>query len=182
MSKSFGKGFSIFGRGWQRDLSSKIVPFKEQVNIYKKSRAVLDAPAPIIHTDYYSSDRAFFMLGSGSPLVFFRTPRFEKILREGEHVFYIDEFKDVCGVCQKALSFTAPELMDYRERIVAFVKERHLIKHRVDTILSTAEVLSKIRSGQLSCDAGLPNIRMWHFLPNIDIQSEYKFATRAWQG
>lgn len=175
----FGNKFSVFGRGWDGISSKGVIPFKDQLKIYRKSRVVVDAPAPIIKTTYYSSDRAFFMLGSGTPLVHFHTPRFEKMLRANEHAYYVDCVDEAVCVCQKLLRMTEEELNDHRKKIVAFVKERHLIDHRIDTIVSAAEALKKAR-GKITPNADLNQIRMWHFLPEVNVQEEYKYAIGNW--
>ena len=180
LKRYFGERFTIYGRGWGHNMQASSVPFKEQVNVYKRSRVVLDAPAPIINTDYYSSDRAFFMLGSGTPLVHFYVPRFEKILRPDEHVFFIHKFDYACNVCERALHLTDGERVEHRKRMVAFVKARHMIDHRVDTIISVAEALKNMRSGNVPPEIALRMVRMHHFLPDVDMEDETRYAVRAW--
>lgn len=178
----FGARFSVFGRGWGKDLNAGLVPFNEQVSLYRRSRVVVDAPSPVIKATYYSSDRAFFMLGSGTPLVHFHTPRFEKMLRPDDHAFYVYGKRDVFDACERALRFTDEELSDRRRRIVRFVKERHLVANRMDTMLSVYEALKRCHSGECSSEAALRQIRMHHFLPEIDLEAEYKHAVANWRG
>lgn len=182
MARYFGKRFSVFGRGWTNSSAVGTIPFKEQVRIYRKSKVVLDAPAPIIHTNYYSSDRAFFMLGSGSALVHFHTPRFETMVRQDENVYFVHRLRDVCSVCEKVLALPEDVLNARRTATRELVKERHLISHRVDTIISTAEALLKHRNGELTLEAALRHLRLWHFLPEVDLESEYKYAVLNWVG
>lgn len=183
LARRFGDRLAVFGRGWEGTPFGKgAVAFDDQVAIYRDSRVCLDAPAPILHTDYYSSDRPFFMLGSGTPTVFFHTPRFEKILREGEHVFYVRRLRDVCGVCEKALALPDDVRLARAQRVREFVRERHLIAHRVDTVISTAEALLRHRRGELTKEDALRAVRMHHFLPEVDLEAEYPFCTRNWVG
>ena len=178
----FGNDFSIFGRGWEGVSSKGAVPFKEQLKIYRESRVVVDAPAPTMKTTYYSSDRAFFMLGSGTPLVHFHTPRFEKMFRSEEHAYYVNSVEEAVRVCSQLLCLTEEELKERRKKITTFVKSRHLIDHRVDTIISTAEALRESRNGSMSPNDALGKVRMWHFLPDVDLRDEYQYAVANWLG
>ena len=182
MAKSLGSDFSVFGRGWNTSFSKGMVNFKEQVKVYRKSRVVVDAPAPIINTTYYSSDRAFFMLGSGTPLVHFHTPRFEKMLRADDHVYFVDSAEEAVNVCRLLLKMPVEELKDRQRKMIDFVKERHLIDHRVDTIISVCEALQLVLKAQCSSDVALSQIRMWHFLPDVNLKEEYRYATANWCG
>ena len=182
LTQYLGKDFCIFGRGWNLGSSRGSIPFKEQMNIYRRGRVVVDAPAPIINSDYYSSDRAFFMLASGVPLVHFHTPRFEKILRPIEHVYYVNNPYEAAQTSEKLLSFTAEQLHERRRKIVAFVKTRHMIDHRIDTIISVAEAIKKARDGRVSPEEALNCVRMWHFLEEVDLRDEYKYAVGNWKG
>ena len=182
LTHHFQDRFAVFGRNWQGGSGKGVIPFNEQLKVYRNSRVVVDAPAPILHTDYYSSDRAFFMLASGTPLVHFHTPRFETMLRPEEHAYFVYRLKDVCSVCERALSLPPDVLAERAKNIRKFVKERHLISNRIDTILSTAEALMKHRQDGLPLDDALHAIRMWHFLPEIGLSNEYRYCVRNWVG
>jgi len=182
LAAHFGADFSIFGRGWNGRTEHGTIPFKEQVNLYRKGRVVIDAPAPIINATYYSSDRAFFMLGSGRPLVHFHTPRFEKMLRPNEHVFYVNDAKEAERICEKLLKLSDDYLHERHRKIVAFIKEGHLIDHRIDTIISVAEAIKRVRCGSVSPESALGMVRMWHFLPEVNLREEYEYAVANWNG
>ena len=182
LHKHFGNNFSLFGRGWGGLSSCGTIPFKDQVNIYRMGKVVIDAPAPVINTTYYSSDRAFFMLGSGVPLIHFHTPRFEKMLRADEHAFYANNSEDAVQVGEKLLTLTEDQLHARRKTIISFIKKHHLIDHRIDTILSTAEAIKNVRDGKMSAASALNLIRMRHFLPEVDLREEHKYAVANWIG
>lgn len=182
LTRHFGCDFTVFGRGWKSLASDAFVPFDDQVKVFRRSRVVVDAPAPILNTAYYSSNRAFFILGSGTPLVCFHTPRFEKILRPVEHAFYVHKIRDVISVCKAALAFSSSELEVRFNSIHKFVRERHLNCHRVDTYISTIEALQKCREGLLDRDEALRQVRMHHFLPEVDLEEEYRYCVANWVG
>lgn len=178
----FGERFSIFGHGWSPSISRGSISFKEQVKLFASSRVAIDAPSPILETDYYASDRPFFILGSGTPLVFFRTPRIDKIFRENEHAYYVDRIGDAASVCDRVLELPDDVIAERLKNVKKIVRERHLIDHRIDTIISVAEVLNRIRSGELSLSEGLRSVRMWHFLPEVEMSDEIRYCVRNWQG
>lgn len=179
LRRRFGREFAIFGNGWPSSISSGPVSYFDQVRLFAESQAVVDSPAPLKEV-YYGSDRPFFILGSGSPLVHFYTPRFEKMLRPNEHAFYCHRLRDVVPVCERILKLPADALAEHARKTRRFVKERHLLDHRIDTIISAAEaILSHRRGGSSAVDA-LRSVRMHHFLPEVRLEMEYKHCTRNW--
>lgn len=184
LAREFGDRFAVFGRNWRLsggDVSVGI-PFSEQVRYYQRSRVVVDAPAAVRTTDYYSSDRAFFMLGSGTPLVHCYTPRFDKMLRPDEHAYYAYRLHDVPVICKKLLDFPSSFLAERRKKIQQFVREHHLISHRVDTIISVAQAIQMHRREEVSDRDALRFVRMHHFLPEVDLEKEYQYCIRNWVG
>lgn len=179
LRRRFGQEFSIFGNGWPSSISSGSISYFDQVRLFAESRAVVDSPAPLKEV-YYGSDRPFFILGSGSPLVHFHTPRFEKMLRPDEHAFYCYRLRDVVPVCERITNLPINVLAEHARKIRIFVKERHLLDHRIDTILSVAEAIIAHRRGEFSAIEALRAVRMHHFLPEIDLEAEYEHCTRNW--
>lgn len=182
LSAEFGSGFSVFGHGWEGPSATGTIPFKEQLHIYKQSRVVVDSPAPILETTYYASDRPFFMLASGTPMVYFYTPRFEKILKPDVHAKFVYNFNELVGACRQLSNIPRDVVDAKRSEIQAFVKERHMVANRVDTILSTAQAINAFRTGDIDAAEALKRIRMWHFLPEVDMRKEYKYAIANWVG
>lgn len=182
LSAEFGSGFSVFGHGWKGPSATGTIPFKEQMHIYKQSRVVIDSPAPTLETTYYASDRPFFMLASGTPMVYFYTPRFEKILKPDVHAKFVYNFQELVEAARQLSSIPKDVVDAKRGAIQAFVKERHMVANRVDTILSTAEAINAFRTGDIDATEALQRIRMWHFLPDVDMGKEYKYAIANWVG
>lgn len=182
LTKEFGENFNVYGAGWKLSSWAGFCPPLEQVRLYRRSRVVVDAPAPIINTTYYSSDRAFFILGSGAPFVFFHTPRFENIFRSGEHALFVHNKRELIDACKCGLALTEEQRVYRWRKCIEFVKGRHLISHRMDTLLSVYESLRQIRTGKVSVDGGLECLRLWHFLPEVDLNEERRYAIANWQG
>ena len=183
LAKRFGGRLAVFGRGWgDAPFCRGAVLFDDQVRVFRDSRVVVDAPAPILSTDYYASDRPFFIVGSGTLPVIVRTPRLDRIFRDGEHAFFADSPREVSDVCERLLAVPDGSRRERAERMRAFVEGRHLVAHRVDTILSTAESLLRRRRGEITADEALRAVRMHHFLPEVDLEEEYRWCVRNWAG
>lgn len=182
LSSRFGERFSVFGGGWEGPSAKGIVPFKDQFHIYQRSKVLIDSPAPILKTTYYASDRPFFMLASGVPMVFFHTPRFESVLKPDEHVYYAYNLRDAGDICERIMRLPKDVVEERRKGIRKFVKARHMIDNRVDTIISTAQAIRNHRDGSISSFEALRAVRMWHFRPDIDLDAEYKHAVANWVG
>lgn len=178
--RHFGNEFSVFGKGWNLSCAKGLLPYEEQFRCFAESRVVVDAPAPTMKTDYYASDRPFFILASGTPLVQFYTPRFDRIFRPDDHAYYVHRLRDVCSVCDRVRLLPEDVIQDRRQRVVRLVKERHLISHRIDTIISAVEAIKGRRNGAFSKQEAMRHLRLWHFLPEVDLEDECQHAIRNW--
>lgn len=179
LHRRFGNKFALFGNGWPSDMSSGPISYFDQVRLFAESRVAVDSPAPFNEV-YYGSDRPFFILGSGAPLVHFYTPRFEKMLRPNEHAYYCHRLSDVVSICEKIIVLPKDVVYEHAQSVRRFVKDRHLLDHRIDTIISTAEAILAHRNGGLSVADALRSVRMHHFLPEVDLDVEYEHCTRNW--
>lgn len=179
--RRYGQRFGLYGSGWRHPACLGAIPFRRQVDAFIGSKCAVDAPPPINEV-YYASDRPFFIAGCGIPLVQYYTPRFEKILREGEHVEFVRNHDNVSDVCAKILSRSQEELDAQGVATRDLILHRHITERRVDTIISVAETIRDIRSGKMPLDAGLANLRLWHFLPGTDMDTELSFAVANWRG
>lgn len=178
----FGTSFKVYGKGWKDFAASQgPIPFREQVAAYQGARCGVDAPPPLDEV-YYASDRPFFIPGAGVPLVMFHVPRFEKMLAEGRHAWYVRKGDNVADVCERVLAMPEDQMVEHCKRAKELVFSRHLISHRVDTIISTAEALQDCRNGKITKEVALRRIRMHHFLPEIDMEEEYRHCVANWQG
>ena len=115
-------------------------------------------------------------------MVYFYTPRFEKLLKPEEHVYYVYNLRDVSRVCKQILQLPQDVLDERRKKIQLFVEAKHMIRNRVDTIISTAQAIRNCREGNLTPLRSLREIRMWHFLEEVDLNSEYSQAVVNWRG
>lgn len=178
--KRFGQKLAVYGSGWSGHPASKgWMPFEDQLLAYARSRIVVDAPPPI-KAPYYTSDRAFFMLGSGSSVVLFRVPRLEAMFKDGEHCDFVTKISEIPDVCERILRLSPEELNRRRQMTLSLLSERHTPEKRADTILSVAEALLDVRKGKISMDQAKSQLRLWHFLPRTNLNEELNYAIAGW--
>lgn len=178
--KHYGNRFGLFGHGWNGHPAYRgPVGFRDQVELFKRARLVVDARPPVDEV-YYSSNRVFFVAGSGTPLVQFYAPRFEHILKPNIHTYFVHDPKTICEVCDRVLTTPKDVLRQRRKSVLDLVRSRHTIEKRVDTILSVAEALQRIRKGISTRESEWKNLRLWHFLPDVDLSEERRYAFRTW--
>lgn len=183
LKNAYGNRFCISGRGWGRfgiD-DAQNIPFKAQVNFFLKSKIAIDARAPF-DDEYYASDRPFFIAGCGVPLIQFYTPRFDKIFKPNVNAYYAHSLFDIASVCKNVLNMNSIEREINAQETVKLIRNRHMADNRVDTILSVAQALLDVRSGRITNAAAIHRLRLWHFLSDIDVESELKHAVVNWVG
>lgn len=181
LTRKFGSRFGLFGRGWSGVSARGLVPFKQQLDVFRQSKTAVDVPAQIDDT-YYASDRPFFIAGSGTPLVMRYVDRFDKILKPERDVYFAKTIKEIPEVCERVAGLPNEVLKHRFEETLSLIKARHMIDNRVDTIISTAEAILKHRRGKLTLAQALRNLRLWHFLPEVDLEVERKYAIANWVG
>lgn len=176
----YGSKFGLFGHGWGRHPAYQgCVDYLEQVDLFQQSRLVVDGRGPSDET-YYASDRPFYIAGSGTPLVQFHTPRFEKILHPDRHAYYAKDEADVCRVCDRVLTQDVAITQTHIQDTLALIRARHTLDVRVATLLMVAEVLWLVREGQLTSKAAYEQLAFQHFLPDIHAEEEKRFAVINW--
>ena len=181
LTKAFGNGFGIFGPNWSGTSAKGEVTFKEQVAVFKKSRVVVDSP-PRIPEELYSSDRAYFIAGSGSSLVMPYTPRFELLFEPGVNAYFVYHLRDVVSVCKKVLDLPEDVRAENERKTVEYIKTRNLVSHRVDTIMSVIESITRQRRGEFSADEALNHLRFSHFRPELRRSEYMPYAVVNWRG
>lgn len=173
--KRYGKHFGLFGHGWEYHPAWRgILPFKEQIRLYKSSRVCVDAKAPYPNM-YYGSNRPFYIAGSGSMLVQYHTPRFEQLLGGASH--FINNHNELIPVCDALMEREPGDLRKIGDDNMRFVQNHHTVDKRVDTILSFAEAM-RVSPDIRLCDM-LPQLRCWHFHDKVNLIDESRFAIRC---
>ena len=173
LSKHFGDRFAIFGRGWGNLVSAQgLCAFDTQQQTMKRGR-VLVGGNPYTNSDYYSSNRLFFEVASGIPTVELRVNRLDRIVRDGDQVYFADDIDGVIANVERLLK-EDPAVLYHKAAVAANeMMEHHTQYHRMKFKLACA--LEYMRHGT----AFTPPFD--YFLPEVDVEFESKFAdTKGW--
>ena len=179
--RRFGSRFGLYGKGWLHPAYVSSVEFRKQASLYRTSKMVVDARAPYDEV-YYSSDRPFYIAGAGSVLVQYYTPRFEKLFKDGIHVHFVYKPNELISICDKINLMKEEDRIANLNQMSDLIRSRHMVENRVDTILSTYKAILDCRLRLVDACAARRSIRMWHFLPDIDLELEYNHCTANWVG
>ena len=175
--KRYGRRFGLFGYGWKHHPAWRgVLPYKEQMKLYKSSRICVDAKPPYPNM-YYGSNRPFYIAGSGSMLVQYHTPRFEQMLKSNEHSHFINDDSELISACDAILNKDPEELRRIGGSTMRFVQGHHTVDKRVDTIVSFAEALRD--APDMPVSEMLAKLRCWHFHDGVDLMDESPFALRG---
>lgn len=167
----FGKRFGLFGHGWDGLISNQgPAPFDEQQKYFQRGR-VLVGGNPYSFSDYYSSNRVFFEIASGVPTVELKVNRLDKVLRDGDQVYFADNVDGVIAKCEELLQQDPVELYAKAARAAKEIVERHTQYHRMKFKLDTVR---RYRENGNRLDVVFP-----FFLPEVDLQEEMKYAART---
>ena len=168
LADHFGKRFAVFGRGWGGLPSAQgPVAFDEQQKAMMRGRHVVGGN-PYTLADYYSSNRLFFEIASGIPTVEFRVPRLDRILRDGDQVYFADSADGVVATCERLLRSDPVELYARAARAAKEVASRHTQYHRLKFQLSVAREFQ--RHGDKM------EVPFDFFLPEVDVRDERQYA------
>lgn len=171
LAKRYGARFGLFGGGWAHlSCAQGTVPFDQQQVAFRRGRIVVGA-TPYSFADYYASDRPYFAISSGIPTIEMRVPRLDYILRDGEHVYFVDSIDEIVDKCDELLASDPQELYLKAGNAAHYIAERHTQYHRMRFELDT--VRRYVANG-FKLDVDFP-----FFLPEIDVTVEKQFAQRT---
>ncbi len=171
LAKRYGARFGLFGGGWAHlSCAQGTVPFDQQQVAFRRGRIVVGA-TPYSFADYYASDRPFFSISAGIPTVEMRVPRLDRILRDGEHVYFVNSIDEVVGKCDELLASDPQELYQKARNAARYIAERHTQYHRIKFELETAR---RYAANGCNLDVEFP-----FFLPELDLTAEKQFAQRT---
>jgi hypothetical protein len=107
---------------------------------------------------------------SGVPLVMYRTPRFDRILRENDQCYFVESPEETVETCNRLLKGDPEELYAKAAQTASYVAEHHTQYHRMKFKLDTAK---RYRENDNQLDVRFP-----FFLPEVDLQDEMQYAIR----
>ncbi len=168
LASHFGRRFAVFGRGWGSLLSAQgPVAFDDQQKAMMRGRVVVGG-SPYSYADYYMSNRPFFEVSSGIPTIELRTPRVDKILRDGDQVYFADSINDIIVTCERLLHTNPKELYAKAARAAKEIASRHTQYNRLRFQLSVAR--------EFQLHGNKMEIPFDFFLPEVDLTEEVTFA------
>jgi spore maturation protein CgeB len=174
LSRHFGKRFGLFGKGWDGFLPNcGPCPFDEQQHYFRKGRIVVGGN-PYSYSDYYSSNRIFFEIASGVPTVELSVPRLDKVLRNGDHVYFADDIDQVIDTCERLLKMAPEALYAKAAKAARYVAERHTQYHRM---LFKINTIKRYLANGRKLDVEFP-----FFLDEVDLNLERLYAVRTAKG
>lgn len=168
LSAHFGKRFAVFGKGWD-GLASAQGPcaFDTQQLTMQRGR-VLVGGNPYTDSDYYSSNRLFFEVASGVPTVELSVNRLDKVLRDGDQVYFADDIPGVIAAVERLLSEDPAVLYAKSAAAAKEMTARHTQYHRMKFKLACARDFMRDREGF--------SPPFDFFLPETDMVEETKHA------
>lgn len=170
LAKRYGSKFGLFGGGWEHlPYAQGVVPFDKQQEYFRRGRIVVGA-TPFSFADYYASDRPFFSISSGIPTIELKVPRLNQILRDGEHVYFVDTISDIVSKCDELLSTDPVDLYQKAGQAAIYIAEHHTQYNRLKFELDTAR-----RYVENGCQL---DVAFSFFLPEIELAAEKKYAIR----
>ncbi|MDT0642306.1 hypothetical protein RM553_05620 [Zunongwangia sp. F363] len=168
LSKHYGRNFGLFGHNWDTKISHGPIPFSEQQNTFRRGRVVVGGN-PYSYSDYYTSNRAFFEVASGIPTVELKVPRIGNVLRNNDHVYWVDSIGGITDRIDRLLDEDASQLYQKSSLAAQYIEDRHTQYHRMKFKM----VVSKHYIEHKNLKIDFP-----YFLDEVDIIEEHKFATR----
>ena len=170
--ENFGERFGLFGNNWDGYLPNHgPVKFDEQQKTFQRGRIVVGGN-PYSHSDYYSSNRLFFEISSGIPAVELSVPRLDKIVKDQEQVYFCDDIPSLIDCCKKLLQMPPKILYEKAAKAAQEIADRHTQYHRMKFQIEYA--LAYRANGRI-----LPDTRLPFLLPEVDWETERKYALRS---
>ncbi len=176
LQKRYGKRFGLFGNGWKGMSSWQgPIPFAEQVEVCRNSQVIFGGCSGV-YQDYYASDRPFIQGVSGIPLVDWAVPRTDKLLRDQDHWYLVNDEKSMIRQIDQLLKNDVEERLAKGAKTADYIYENlsqlALMRFFVRTIASFREGKQNGRC------ARLPEFDF--FLPEVDARNEALFAQQNW--
>ncbi|GET24471.1 glycosyltransferase [Prolixibacter sp. NT017] len=170
LHQRYGNKLGLFGNGWNYSSSQGPVPFNKQQHTFMKGRIIVGGN-PYSYSDYYASNRPFFEISSGIPTVELSVPRLNKIFRDGDHVYFENNFKDLIKRVDLLLDKDPNELYSQAAQAGQYIEEKHTQYHRMRFKIDTAK-------RYIQNDYKL-NVSFPFFLPEVNLAEEYQFAVKT---
>lgn len=179
LSAKYGTRFGLFGYNWEGNPSWQgAIPFNEQQAAFRRGRVIVDAISDPFGDRYYTSDRPFFALASGVPVILFDKTGLDRLFKPGEHAYYARNADDLLTVCTRILESDPEELRLKALATAKLINERHTQYHRMKFAMEQIQRCQTAKA--VKKPAQVPELP--YFLPDVDVSCEIKEAVRGWIG
>ena len=169
----FGRRFGLFGHRWDGLVSWQgPTDFNTQQTTMQRGR-ILVGGNPYSPCDYYSSNRVFFEISSGIPTVELRVNRLDKILRDGDQIYFADDIPSVIAKVEELLQKDPVELYAKAAKAATEISKKHTQYNRMKFKLETVK--------RFVANGGKLDVEFSFFLPEVDLNDEMKYAVRCGQ-
>jgi len=137
--EEFGDKFALFGHGWSEfSYARGPVDFFSQVDTYNSARVAIGGPQ-FSDIDYYDSNRIFNTIATGIPYVSGYSPKFDQILKDGEHCHYYKTIQEAVDKVKWLLSLSEQQRQDMGRKAAEYVRTHHTQLHRMEILVKTLE-------------------------------------------
>lgn len=179
LSKRYGARFGLFGHQWDGWPSWQgPVPFCEQQNTFRRGRLVVDALPDPFGDHYYASDRPFFELASGTPVILFEKPGLDRLFKRGVHAHFVSTVDGLLNTCDRLSAIDPQVLQTQAAQAAAWIAARHTQYERMKFAMETVKLFRGAKIHNRKAAAPCPP----YFLPEVDLEREMQYAVRGWVG
>lgn len=141
----YGSRFGLFGSGWEgRKSWQGPIPFAEQHRAYHRSALALGG-IPHVRHDYYTSDRVFFAIASGVPLVDCWVSGVEQILAPNHDWWLARDVPETFRLCDRLMAMPAAARQSLGEAARQHILSRHTQYHRCAQMV---EIVRSVRDAR----------------------------------
>lgn len=178
LERRYGKRFGLFGPGWEGYQHWQgPIPFDSQQQIMRNSRIQVGG-FPGSYATYYTSDRPYIAMASGTPFLDCMVPGMDKLMAPNKHWIPYRDIPDMLIQVDRMLARPQEELDAMGAQARAFVLNGHTLAHRAEEMISIVRSLQIARNA--GCVAEPPLLRCFH--PEVDPIQEIPQAVRNWRG
>jgi len=178
LEQRYGQQFALYGHNWEGYRSWRgPVPYIQQMEYLNQARVIVGG-FPGSRADYYTSDRFYISLASGTPLVDCLVPRIDRLAETNLHWY---PYRDIASMVARIDEILDGDDPAYRARAAAtraWIARGHTHYHRAAEMIRIAtELRRQRRSGKT-----MPPPPPTFFHERVDPATELSTAIMNWVG
>lgn len=147
VTQRYGRRFALFGQNWAGNPSWQgPIPYVRQQEAYHRAEVALGG-MPNSRHDFYTSDRVFIAIASGTPLVDYAVPAVDRLLEPAVDWWLARSLPETLRLCDSLLDLSPSERLRLgrhaRERILAAHTQYHRCRQMLDIVQSLRAARAK---------------------------------------